>query len=169
MAKQGKPNEPDDPDADSALQREIRQGRKFSVNDVIGRAGGPGIMKGGSPVSPIQQASFEIEFYLREHVSDPSGVLPIVLLRRVKDSALLLENPGQPMKVLSAYLTRLLKTPDLIEELVRETDVEWGRRLGERPVIEKEGQPSHPEDPYTFESVRVVLERLRDGLSAPLR
>jgi hypothetical protein len=165
MAKQDKPNESDDPDANAALEREIRQGRKFSVKDVIGRSAGPGIMKGGSPVSPIQQATFEIEFYLREHVSDPSGVLPIVLLRRVKDSALLLENPGQPLKVLSVFLTRLLETPDQIKELVRETDVEWGQRLGERPVLEKEGQPSHPDDPYTVESVRAALRHLVDKLA----
>lgn len=161
MAKHDKP---DDPESDAALEREIRRGRKFSLNDALGRAAGQGAMKGGSPVSPQQQASFEIEFYLREHISDPSGVLPIVLLRRVKDSDLLLEDAAQPLKVLSAYVTRLLQSPDLIKELVRETDVEWARRLGERPLFEASGQAPRPDDPYTFESVRAVLERLRAGL-----
>jgi len=157
-------HKPDEPDADAELQRELRKERKFSLNEALGQAAGQGMMKGGSPVSPQQQAAFEIEFYLREHVSDASGVLPIVLLRRVRNSALLLEDPSKPLKVLSAYLTRLLQSPDLIEEFVRETDVEWGRRLGEKPLLEKPGQSPHPDDPYTVESVRAVLEGLRDQL-----
>jgi len=161
----GKHDKPDESESDAALQREIRRGRKFSLNEAIGRIAGQGMMKGGSPVPPQQQASFEIEFYLREHISDPSGVLPIVLLRYVTDSDLMLEDATQPLKVLSAYLTRLLQSPDLIKELVREADVEWARRLGERPLFEKAGQAPRPDDPYTFESVRVVLERLRETLA----
>ena len=162
MAEHGKP---DGPTSDAALQREIRRERKFSLNDALGRVAGQGMMKGGSPVSPPQQAAFEIEFYLREHISDPSGVLPIVLLRHIKDSELLLENVTQPLKALSIFLTRILQSSDRIHELVREADIEWGRRLGERPLLEKAGEAPHPEDPYTAESVRATLERLLDGTS----
>jgi hypothetical protein len=50
----------------------------------------------------------------------------------------------------------------LLKELVRSADAEWGRTMGERPHFEKEGEPPHPEDPYTAESVRNALaEALR--------
>ena len=162
MAEQDKP-EPSE--SDDALQKEIRQGRKFSVNEALGRMGGQGMMKGASPVSPRQQAELEIELYLRDHISDASGVLPVVLFRYVKQSTLLLEGAEKPMNVLAACVRRVLDSPDLIKELVRLTDMEWGGRLGERPLFEKEGQPPHPEDPYTVESVRATLQRLLDKLA----
>ena len=155
-----------DSDDNASLEREIRRGRKFSLNDAIGQMAGQGMMKGGSPVSPVQQAEFEIEFYLREHLSDASGVLPLVVHRHVKLSDRLLRDATKPLSVLAAYLRQVLESPDLLRDLVREADVEWGRRLGERPHFEKDGQPPHPEDPYTLESVRTDLARLLETLSA---
>src|SRR5262245_16235615 len=157
MAEQ---NKTDGSESDAALEREIRRGRKFSLNEALGRMAGQGMMKGGSPIPPQQQAELEIGLYLRQHISDASGVLPAVLLRRVKSSDLLLESPTQPLKMLSAYIRRLLQTPDLLKELVREADVEWGQVVGERPHFEKQQRPPHPDDPYTFESVRADLLRL---------
>ena len=157
MAENEKPKPPQ---SDEELEREIRKGRKFSVEDALGRMAGQDMMKGGSPVSPRQQAELEIEFYLREHVSDASSVLPIVLFRYVRQSDLLLESAEKPMDALAGCLKRILQSPHLIKELVRQADVEWGRRLGERPHFEKEGQPPHADDPYTLESVRAVLEGL---------
>lgn len=148
----------------SELEREIRRGRKFSVNEALGRAAGQGMMKGGSPVSPQQQAEFAIDAYLRQHISDAAGVLPGVILRSVKRSDALLRDPAKPLHVLAAHLKRLLQQSELLRELVREADMEWGRRLGERPHFQKDGQPPHPEDPYTFESVQAELLRLLETL-----
>jgi hypothetical protein len=53
-----------------------------------------------------------------------------------------------------------------LKELVREADAEWGRTFGERPYFDREGQPPHPDDPYTAQSVRAVLERLAESLRA---
>jgi hypothetical protein len=60
---------------------------------------------------------------------------------------------------------RILDSDYLLNELVREADVEWGRVQGERPYFEAEGSPPHPDDPYTFESVRKTLAGLIDQLA----
>jgi hypothetical protein len=150
--------------SDAALEREIRDGRKFSLNEALGRMAGQGMLKGGSPVPPQQQAEFEIGLYLREHLSDASGVLPVVVLRRVKQSELFLHNTSEPLHVLSDYVGQLLQFPNLLKELVREADVEWGQALGERPYFQQEGHASCPDDPYTFESVEADLSKLLESL-----
>jgi hypothetical protein len=152
------PKHPSDADAD--LEREIRKERKFSLADAIGRLAGPGMMKGVSPVARKQQSEMEIEAYLERHLIDAAAILPAVLLRRVKGSELLLNNFDQPLFVLASYIQRVLDSEYLLKELVREADIEWGRTLGERPYFEKDGCPPHPDDPYTIESVRVILSRL---------
>ena len=45
------------PGSDTAadVETEIRRGRKFSLSDAIGRLGGGGMLKGASPVPPIEQ------------------------------------------------------------------------------------------------------------------
>jgi len=161
MAEQ---DETDRSESDAALEREIRQGRKFSLNEALGRMAGQGMMKGGSPVSPQQQAEFEIGLYLREHLSDQFGVLPAVVLRCVKESELFLHHATAPLKVLSTYIAQLLERPTLLTELVRETDVAWGQLLGERPHFERAAQPACPDDPYTIESVRADLSKVLESL-----
>jgi hypothetical protein len=158
------PKHPSDADAD--LEREIRKERKFSLAEAIGRLAGPGMMKGVSPVTRQQQSEVEIEGYLERHMIDAAEILPGVLLRRIKGSELLLNNLDQPLFVLASYIRRVLDSEYLLEELVREADIEWGRTLGERPFFEKEGCPPHPDDPYTIHSVRLTLSRLIEKLSA---
>ena len=84
----------------------------------------------------------------------------MVLHRNVKGSELLLNNFDQPLVVLANYCQRVLDSDYLLEELVRDADIEWGRAMGERPYFEKAGTPSDPDDPYTVESVRNALSRL---------
>jgi hypothetical protein len=141
------------------IEREIRQGRTFSLGDAIGRAAGPGVMKGESPVSRVRQAEAEIEAWLRTHLGDGGGPLEVVLRRYVTTSELMLENPEQPLVVLAASCRRVLESDCLLKELVRDVDLEWGRMMGERPHFEKEGAPPHADDPYTTEFVRDVLSR----------
>jgi len=149
--------------ADAELQKEILRERKFSLAEAIGRLAGPGSMKGASPVARKQQAEAEIDNYLRQHLS--AGCLPVVILRHVGASELLLNNFDQPLTVLAACVQRVLGSACLLKELVRETDVEWGRVYDERPHFDKDGQPPHPDDPYTVESVRATLSRLLDTLA----
>jgi hypothetical protein len=147
------------PEADADLEREIRAERKFSMAEAIGRAAGPGMMKGVSPVTPKRQAEAEIREYLTRHLSDTAGVLPDVLLRLVGESDLMLQSPDRPLEVLAGYVRRVLDSDYRLKELVREADVEWGRVYGERPYFDQKGRPPDPNDPYTQESVRVALSR----------
>jgi hypothetical protein len=153
---------------DTELEREIRKERKFSLEEAIGRMAGPGSMKGASPVTREQQAEAEIQDYLRLNMAGGSvGCLAVVLLRYVMGSELLLSNLDRPLVVLAGYTRHLLESDYLLKELVRDTDVEWGRVYDERPYFDREGAPPHPDDPFTIESVRSVLSQLNEKLSRP--
>ena len=150
-------------EADADLEREIRAERKFTLAEAIGRMAGPGMMKGVSPVSGMQQAVAEIQSYLSRH---SGGDLPCAFLRHVNESELLLHGFRQPLVVLADCVQRVLDSEYLLKELVREADVEWGREFGERPYFEKDGCPPHPDDPYTLESVRTALTQLARALAS---
>jgi len=157
------PKRPEISDAD--LEREIREGRKFSMAEAIGRLAGPGCMKGASPFTGKRQAEAEIEDCLDRHLADGAGVLREVVLRHIKESEHLLNHPDQSRVALASYIQGVLGSEYLLKELVREADVEWGKTLGERPHFESEERPPHPDDPYTFESVRVALSQLHESLT----
>jgi hypothetical protein len=144
-------------DSEAKVEEEIRKGRKFSATEAIGRLAGPGAMKGASPVSRVQQAETEIGGWLRSNVADSSGALQLLLHRNLKGSELLLANLDQPLRALAGYCRKLLDSDHLLEEFVREADVEWGRRMDERPRFERDGSPHDPGDPYTVRSVRQTL------------
>jgi hypothetical protein len=152
-------------EADAELQREIREGRKFSLAEAIGRLAGPGMMKGVSPATRKQQAEAEILSFLDRNMNSPAGAMSVVLFRRVKESELLLNNYDQPLIALGGYVQKVLDSEYLLQELVRDSDVEWGRVYGERPFFEKEGQPPHQDDPYTVESARTTLCQLIEKLT----
>lgn len=153
-------------EADAELEREIRQGRKFTLEEAIGRMAGPGAMKGESPIPRLQQAEVEIASWLRSHLVDAGGALEVVLHRDVKGSELLLKNFDHPLVVLADYCQQVLNSDYSLKELVRNSDIEWGRIMGERPYFEREGSPRHPNDPYTIETVRNTLLELLTQLAA---
>ena len=153
-------------EADAELEREIREGRKFTLEEAIARLAGPGAMKGASPVARMQQAEFEIEAWLRSHLKDTGGALEAVLNRQVKRSDLLLDNFDQPLVVLASFCKDLLNSDYRLEEVVRAADFEWGRTMGERPYFSKQGAAPHPDDPYTCDSVRKQLADVLEQLAA---
>jgi hypothetical protein len=153
-------------ESDAQIEREIRQGRKFALGDAISRATGPGVMKGGSPVSRVRQAEVEVEMWLRSHLADAGGPLEVVLRRCVATSEHMLENLEQPLVVLAACCRRMLESEAVLEEFVRDVDLEWGRMMGERPHFEKHGTPAHADDPYTIELVRNAVSRVLERLAA---
>ena len=60
--------------ADAELEREIREGRKFTLEEAIGRLAGPGAMKGESPVARMQQAEVEKDLAGQNHeVAKPTS------------------------------------------------------------------------------------------------
>ena len=150
-------NDDSQSEADAALEREIRLGRKFNPRDALARMAGPGALKGASPVSPVQQAETAVGTWLGGNLPDTEGALRAVLHRHLKGSAVLLDNLDQPLVAVAGYLRTLLATDHLLREVVGEADVEWGRAMDERPHFERDGMPPHPDDPYTLESVRAAL------------
>ena len=156
----------DPTDAEIELRREVLEGRKFTVGEAIGRMAGSGALKGESPVSRKDQAMAEIGNYVTSHLVDAGGALEPVLLRHVGASELLLSDYEHPVIVLASYIQRVLASDYMLQELVRETDTEWGRMHDERPYFEREGHPPHPDDPYTLESVRSKLVQFGAKLAA---
>ncbi len=160
--KDRRPSEPS-PD-DAAIEREVRSGRKFSLSEAIGRAGGD-LMKGASPVTRRRQAEVEIELHLDRHLRDGEGALQTVLLRRVRESEDLLASAyDAPLSTLREWTLGVLSKEARLGRLVSAVDAEWGRMYGERPHFEREGAPEDPGDPYTRASVRVALEALLETL-----
>jgi len=145
------------PKLDAEIELEIRQARKFTAQEAVGRMAGPGAMKGASAVSPQQQAENAVGNWLRDNVVDPAGALRAVLYRHLKGSQLLLENSENPTAAAASYCEQVLASDHRIEELTRESDVEWGRTMDERPYFERQGALPHPDDPYTSASVREAL------------
>jgi hypothetical protein len=127
---------------------------------------GPGAMKGGSAVPRVQEAGTAIGTWLRSNLTDSTGALQGVLHRRLKESASLLNNLDQPLAALGDYCQQVLASDYHLTELVREADMEWGRRMDERPHFNREGSPPHPDDPYTNESVRMALREALTKISA---
>lgn len=146
------------------IELELRQGRKFTPEEALARMAGPGAMKGASPVSPIQQAETSIGNWLRDNLDDPAGALEVQLHRHIKGSAALLNSLDRPLDVLAQYLRRIVDSEALLKEVVREADVEWGRRMDERPHFEREGAAANPDDPYTVEGVRKLLTEALERL-----
>ena len=154
-------SKPDEPlsNSDADLEREIRQRRKFSPEEAIGRMAGPGAMKGGSAISRQQEAENAVGVWLAANVADSDGALRKVLHRHLRASKLLLDYVDDPSVAAAAYLRQILASEQRLREIVREADGEWGRTMGERPHFEREGSPPHPDDPYTAESVRTALDK----------
>ncbi|MBA4107537.1 MAG: hypothetical protein C0485_17510 [Pirellula sp.] len=151
-------------EGDAQLEREIRNERKFSLEEAVGRMAGAGAMKGESPVARKTQAILEIETLLESNLRDATGALHVVLLRRIKESEHLLKDFENPLATLAAYCREVVDSEYGLKSLVRETDVECGRILHERPHFDFEGSPSHPDDCYTVKSVRCALLQLMQQL-----
>lgn len=150
---------------EAAIEREILQGRKFSLEEALARRAGKDLMKGASPVTAKRQAELAIERYVEEHLADAEGALRLVLLRRVRESELLLRlGYERPLAVLGQYLDQIVGSQGMLEAFVNEVDVQWGRIYQERPHFQKTDAPADAADPYTFDSVRAKLAQLREAL-----
>ncbi|MCA9236168.1 MAG: hypothetical protein KDA44_11900 [Planctomycetales bacterium] len=152
---------PPPPDDEHELELQIREHRKFSLAEAIGRLGGGDLMKGASPVTVRRQAELIVEDYLEKHLRDAEGALEVVLLRQVAASSILLESGyEEPLIGLGKFCQRLLDSPSRLSDLVREVDAQWGRLYQERPYFQRPGQPPHADDPYTVESVSRQMTQL---------
>ena len=153
-------------DSEAEIEREVLRGRKFTPKEAMARMAGAGAMKGGSAIPRTRQAENEISAWLRDHLADTAGALRLVLNQQLQSSELLLANVDKPLNALSKHCGRLLASDYLLKELVRQADVEWGRRTDERPYFDRADSAPDPSDPYTVESVRKELQSLLDHLGA---
>jgi len=144
---------------EAELEREILEGRKFTLEEAIARMVGPGAMKGESPVTRMQQSKYAIETWLGDRIMDSSGALQAVLMRHVTESEFFLRGFEDPLAVLKQCVEHYLESDYALKELVRDADVQWGRILDERPLFEVSGS-CHPDDPYTVDGTRINLQEL---------
>ncbi|MEG3639141.1 hypothetical protein [Magnetococcus sp. PR-3] len=148
-------------DRDKEVEKEILSQQKFTMTGAIGRAAGPGVMKGASPVTRQQQTFSQIDAFIRKNCSDLSGSLKSVLVRRAQNNMPILEKHlDQPLSALVQIIQSILDNESTLIEFVRQVDVHWGETFQERPHFQREGQTPHPEDEYTHESVRESLREL---------
>ena len=147
-------------DTTNDTEKEIRQSRKFSVADAIGRAGA-GTLKGASPIPRSKQALMELETLLQNKLPDSEGSLRATLLVRLGlNLPLLDQHLDEPAGALRKMLNDILSSQSALQTLVRDTDARWGRDYQERPMFNKPGQEDHPDDPYTPASVRIAIEAM---------
>lgn len=146
-----------DLDQDLELQKDIYQGREFTLADFIAKEGGD-FLKGESPVPKIVQLKTEINFFIKNNLKDLSGSLQAVLQDWVNISDdKISSNRENPLNALSLIIEEIISNDNLYYEFVRQVDLKWGQMYQERPYFQKPGQPPHPEDEYTHESVKIQL------------
>jgi hypothetical protein len=158
-------NDPKKPESDSeSTESLIRRDRKFTLAEAVGREAA-GAMSGASPVARAEQVLLEIEQILESRLVDSPGSLARTILARLKiEPPLLARHFDRPVGALEEFLGATLGSGSLLTSLVRDTDARWGRDYGERPHFETEGKPPHPDDPYTLQGVRDLLEDLLESL-----
>lgn len=155
---------------DPTVEQEIRLARKFSLAEAIGREGG-NFLKGESPIPPLVRAVTAIQLFINLHLADSPGALQAVLQSWVKaQDAQVSRHLAAPLRALEALLEDILSTPETFYEFVRQTDMRWGQIFGEPPHFQQPGEPPHPDDAYTHESVRATLtaflEQVREAAAA---
>jgi hypothetical protein len=154
-------------DEEHAVPPDMLAGRKFSLAEAIAREGGS-FLKGESLVPRLLQAKAEINLFIDRNLTDSSGALKAVLQALVAtDDAHIGRHLSSPLDALREFLEMLVRTPQVLYELVRQVDVKWGQSSGERPHFQQPGQAPDPEDTYTHESVRQQLVTLLARLPPP--
>lgn len=150
---------------DNNLQREIVSEQRYSLASAIAREGG-NFLKGESPVPKLVQVTTEINLFIDRHLPDSSGALQAVLKRWVKSDSVVSQHLDSPLTGLEKIIDKILQNQQLFYEIVREADLKWGQMYEERPYFQKPGDPAHPEDEYSHESVREKLSDLREKVAS---
>lgn len=135
---------------------------------------------GGSPVPPIEQLRAAAVVLIHEVLPDNDGALRKVFEQDLRSDDHLLGalTGGLPiwtpvelrtrlLEALATLAKRTLSSDAALQEFTRRIDAVWGQLLGERPHFETPGQAPHPDDPYTFTSVRAALEALIRASASP--
>lgn len=157
------------PDRDRQIFLDALAGRKLTVADVIGQAGGD-FLKGESPVPKLLQLKIELKLFLNQVLRDSEGALLWVLQTQVDDEDdLISQFAERPLLALQKMVETMISHPGLLTEIVRQADCRWGQIYGERPHFDIPGRPNHPDDAYTFASVQQQLTDLLEEIKKNLR
>ena len=148
---------------DLLLRQDILDSRPFSIAEAIGREGGT-FLKGESTVPKLVQVITAINTFIDRNLNDPDAALQAILHQWVKGDPRVSQYKETPLVALKQILSSLIDNPNLLYELVRQVDIKWGQMYGERPYFQQPGQPPHPNDVYTHESVRQDLLDLQQKL-----
>ena len=150
---------PNRQEEDLLLQQDILSDRPFSLAEAIGREGGT-FLKGESTVPQLVQVVTAINTFIDRNLHDRDAALQAILHQWVKVDPRVSKYKKTPLVALEKILESILSNPNLLYELVRQVDIKWGQMYEERPYFQQPGQPPHPNDEYTHESVRQDLQKL---------
>jgi hypothetical protein len=145
---------------DRSIEQEIRGSRTGSFENALLRESGD-FLKGGSPVPLLLQAETEISLYINRNVPDKFGALREVLIQHVKRSkTTIAATLDTPLLALKKIIVEIITHDNIFYDFVREVDSAYGRLFQEKPYFQKPGEPPHPEDEYTHESVKIALTKV---------
>lgn len=145
---------------DLELQRDILNGKKFSLAELIGKEGGS-FLKGESPVPRIIQLKTQIKLFISNNLKDLSGALQAVLNDKVDaEDDKISSHQEKPLLALQLMIEEIINNEHIYHQFVKKVDFKWGNMSGERPHFQLAGQPAHPDDEYTHESVKIQLINL---------
>ena len=144
------------------IQAEVRQGRRFSIAEMIGREGGT-LLRGQDSIPRPMRAIAALNHFLDIHLSDPEGALKPVLQRWLAEDSRFSQNLDLPLLAMAEVLEQMAQPPELYE-FARQVNVHWGQMYGDRPRFQRPGQPPHPEAAYSHESIETLLNELQTQL-----
>lgn len=145
------------------LQREIRQNRKFSLAEAIGREGGS-FMKGESAVPRPVRAANAIKQFLDSQLADPSSAFATALFNWATTDIRVSRQLDTPLVALTQILESLLNEPTTFYEFFRQTAIAHSAITGDRPHFQTPGKPPHPNADYTHRSVQTQLLELLQAI-----
>jgi hypothetical protein len=158
----------DKDEQDRLIEREARAGMHLSMEQAIFLSGAGGLMKGGTPVAPYEQALHQIMVFLDRELQD--ALMEKALNDWINFHRHRLEKRlKNPIQGLLDIIDHTLAHEGALVEFVRTVDVHYGQVMKERPYFQHPGEPPHPEDPYTFETVRQSLNKLAAACRERLR
>ncbi|MEO1692169.1 MAG: hypothetical protein AAFR63_11670 [Cyanobacteria bacterium J06631_6] len=155
-------------DEELLLQQDIVEGRPYSLAEAIGREGGT-FLKGESTVPKLVQVITQINTFIDRNLKDPPAALQAILHQWVKGDPRVSQYKETPLVALAEILQTILDNPNLLYELVRQVDIKWGQMYGECPHFQQPGEPPHPDDEYTHESVRQNILDLQTDLQVSMQ
>lgn len=117
-----------------AIQREIREQRKFSLAEAIGREGGS-LLKGESTIPRPLRAITEINQFITTHMSDPTSALTTTLQAWAGDDIRVSRQLDTPLVALAQMVESILTQPTMLCEFARQVAIAHSQLTGDDIVF----------------------------------